>query len=147
MTPAQEFQASPRRKRRKRVAYHEAGHAVIARALGIRVREVVADDEIGQTRFVKGQSAPSSSGLVIAMGGPIAESVYLGKPLWPCGTDRTIAREAMAGITGRSRQAYRRAARRGIRHHWAVIERVAAELIRVGEIDGRRLDELIAEAS
>ncbi len=75
-------------------AYHECGHAVIARHVGARVLQVtiVPEDDDGPQRFGDTQvewRMPRHSrefqerAILVAMAGPVAEMIYGGDPFHP----------------------------------------------------------------
>jgi len=77
----QEARDQWRRHSIRATAFHEAGHAVVAAALGRDVYEVWTDGEGGgevQHRGEKGQT-PAAHKLAILLAGPCAEAILIGE--------------------------------------------------------------------
>jgi hypothetical protein len=133
-------------------AYHEAGHAVMALALGRPVHRVsvLADRErLGQCEYRKGVFRPSEDWLereaLIALGGVAAEALHTGDYAWDA-ADRDLRyvrdlAEQRAGPRQAERLERRLLAK--AEHllakdgHWRAVELIAAELLRRGAISGR----------
>ena len=133
-------------------AYHEAGHAVLALALGRPVHgvSVLANrDRLGVCEFRKGVYRPSEDWvereILIALGGIAAEAIHTGDYAWD-EAERDL--QYVRGLT--EQRAGRRQAERLERRmlakaehllakpgHWQAVELIAAELRRCGEISGR----------
>jgi ATP-dependent Zn protease len=137
---------------RQATAYHEAGHAVIAMALGRPVRAVSIlpnGDFLGTCHFHKGVFRPSKDWLeqeiLIAVAGVAAEAIHTGEHAWEGATrDFQYARRLAARRAG-DRQA-ERLLRRSLakvenlfadEQHWKAVELIAAELLQHGAISGR----------
>jgi ATP-dependent Zn protease len=133
-------------------AYHEAGHAVVALALGRPIHRVSVlpnRERLGQCEFRKGLVRPSEDWLereiLIALGGVAAEARRTGVYAWDQATrDSRYVRDLAVRRAG-ERQAERLErrllakaehllAREG---HWRAVELIAAELRRSGTISGR----------
>ncbi len=133
-------------------AYHEAGHAVVALALGRPIHRVsvLPDGQfLGLCRFGKGAFRPSEDWLereiLIALGGLAAEARYSGDYAWDAADrDRQYVRQLAVRRAG-ERQAERLERRllAKAEHllaqegHWAAVQLIAAELLRRGVISGR----------
>jgi ATP-dependent Zn protease len=133
-------------------AYHEAGHAVVALALGRPVQRVsvLPDREhLGCCAFRKGAFRPSENWLegniLIALGGIAAEARHTGTYGWDAAAhDRQYVRRLAVQRAG-ERQAERLERRllAKAEHllaqegHWRAVELIAAELLRRGAISGR----------
>jgi hypothetical protein len=135
---------------RDAATHHEAGHAVIARALGVDVRCVeigAALDDLGSC--IHTIPAAADLDIMITMAGPLAESRYMGQPVdwidWGHRDDATV-RELLPRAE-RSREALEIKTAAMIDEHWRAIGFVADELSIIGRIDGAYLDELIAAAA
>ena len=90
-----QMEARFRRNRRKH-AHHEAGHAVLARRLGVPVLRVVIGpvmfrsggrfhpdaDSFGETAFGGDDLGPSPRTIILTMGGPMAEYRFRGREDW-----------------------------------------------------------------
>jgi ATP-dependent Zn protease len=133
-------------------AYHEAGHAVVALALGRPIHRVsvLPDGQfLGLCQFGKGVFRPSEDWLereiLIALGGIAAEARHTGDYAWDAADrDHRYVRHLAVQRSG-ERQAERLErrllskaehllAREG---HWRAVELIAAELLRRGTISGR----------
>jgi hypothetical protein len=134
-------------------AYHEAGHAVAALALGRPVHgvSILADrDRLGLCAFGKAVFRPSEDWLerevLIALAGLAAEARHTEHYAWgEAARDLQYARGLLRDRAG-SERAARRLERRmlakvehllGQPGHWRAVQRLAAELLRAGQISGR----------
>jgi Peptidase family M41 len=135
-------------------AYHEAGHAVMALALDRPVTSVSirpARDTLGTCAFGKAVVRPTEDWLeremLIALAGLAAEARRTGAYAWAgAGRDQGYAEDlALKRADGNPRKA-KRLLRRvlakaehllGQEGNWRAVERLAAELLRLGEVSGR----------
>jgi ATP-dependent Zn protease len=133
-------------------AYHEAGHAVVALALGRPIHRVsvLPDGQfLGLCRFGKGVFRPSEDWLereiLIALGGLAAEARLTGDYAWDAADrDRQYVRQLAVQRAG-ERQAERLERRLlakaehllGQEGNWRAVELIAAELLQRGVISGR----------
>jgi ATP-dependent Zn protease len=142
-------------------AYHEAGHAVAALALDRPVVKVSVRpdrDRLGICAFGKPVFRPSEDWLerevLIALAGMAAEARHTGTyHREAAGRDLRYARSLALQRAGNERQAERLERRllakaehlldRGA--NWRAVERIAAELLRAGEISGRQARHLYEE--
>ena len=133
-------------------AYHEAGHAVVALALGRPVHQVSIRpdrERLGVCAFGKAVFRPSEDWLereiLIALGGVAAEARHTGDYAWDgAARDRQYVRRLAVQRAGERRagrlerrllaKAEHLLAQEG---HWRAVELIAAELLRRGEISGR----------
>src|SRR5216683_3178433 len=133
-------------------AYHEAGHAVVALALGRPVHHIsILPDrkQLGHCEFGKGVFRPSEDWLereiLIALGGVAAEARHTGDYAWDgAARDRQYVRRLAVERAGERRaerlerrllaKAEHLLAQEG---HWRAVELIAAELLRCGAISGR----------
>ena len=138
---------------RAATAFHEAGHAVAALALGRPVAwaSIRPDRQyLGMCAFGKGVFRPSEDwverGAIIALAGPAGEAGFTGEIDWEGARhDHDYAFELARGRGGDDRKANRLVKRwlakadhlLGHDTHWEAVERIAAELLRVEEISGR----------
>jgi hypothetical protein len=144
-------------------AYHEAGHAVMALALGRPVDRVSVrsrNEWLGSCAFRKPVYRPSEDWLeremLIALAGLAAEAIRHGDYPWDAAKhDHRYARSlALERAGGNARQAERLEHRMLAKaehllqqaDHWAAVERLAAELLRLGEISGRTARHLFDQA-
>ncbi len=133
-------------------AYHEAGHAVAALALGRPVQRVSVlpnQERLGHCEFGKGVFRPSEDWLereiLIALGGLAAEARFTGAYAWHgAARDRQYVRQLVVQRAGERRA--ERLERRMLAKaehllsqecHWRAVELIAAELLRLGAISGR----------
>lgn len=157
----------------RRLAYHEAGHAVVARALGIRVVRIEAPHQPParwQTWYapVPPTRAGALRGLIVATAGACCERLH---GLYPPITYTADGRARLAGFTSDAEDVreilgwclrlhpnfpeclrYWIYAIRRARHiltrpkHAAAVAAIAGALQRVEMLSGPALDRLIAEA-
>ncbi|MBI1915758.1 MAG: cell division protein FtsH [Planctomycetes bacterium] len=134
-------------------AFHEAGHAVMALVLGRPVACVSVlptRQFLGTCEFGKAVFRPSEDWLeremLIALAGLAAEARHSGDYAWDGAVrDRDYAEGLALQRAGNVRKASRLLRRMlskaehllGQDVNWRAVERMAAELLRVGEISGR----------
>ena len=133
-------------------AYHEAGHAVVALALGRPVHKVSVlpnRDRLGWCEFRKGVFRPSEDWvereLLIALAGMAAEARHTGTyDRAAAGRDLRYARGlVLQRATERSAERLERRMLAKVENllddegHWRAVELIAAELLKVGAISGR----------
>jgi ATP-dependent Zn protease len=138
-------------------AYHEAGHAVAAMALGRPIQRVSvrADhDYLGLCKIQKGVFRPSEDWLereiLIALGGIVAEARHTGHYAWEgASRDRQTVRRLAVQRAGEARadRLERRLLAKaehllGQEGHWRAVELLAAELLRRGAVSGRAARDL-----
>jgi ATP-dependent Zn protease len=142
-------------------AYHEAGHAVMALALGRPVDRVSVrpnSEMLGVCHFRKPVFRPSEDWLereiLIALAGLAAEARHTGVYAWDeAGRDRRYVEELALQRAGSAKQAARLERRllSKAEHvlsqdgNWRAVERLAAELLRRGEVSGRAARHLFEE--
>jgi ATP-dependent Zn protease len=133
-------------------AYHEAGHAVVALAVGRPVHRVSVlpnRDRLGICEFGKGVIRPTKDWLeqeiLISLGGIAAEARRTGAYAWEeAGRDLRYVRRLAIQRAG-ERQAERLERRMLAKAEnlladeelWRAVELIAAELVRLGSISGR----------
>jgi hypothetical protein len=142
-------------ERRPLIAYHEAGHAVIGRVLGVPIRHAsIEPKDLGceghVTRVDIGRKLTkfSETDVIWTMAGYIAERKFTGKPSDGGRGDDAFIRYHTAQYISKPKL---RTARNNLRartaelveEHWNAIHEVALELLRVGTISGDRIDEVI----
>jgi ATP-dependent Zn protease len=133
-------------------AYHEAGHAVTALALGRPVQRVSIlpnRERLGHCEFGKGVFRPSEDWLereiLIALGGLAAEARFTGSYAWNgAARDRQYVRQLAVRRAGERRaERLERRLLAKVEHllsqecHWRAVELIAGELLRQGAISGR----------
>ena len=141
-------------------AYHEAGHAVMALALGRPVAGVsvrARRENLGLCEFGKAVFRPTEDWLereaLISLAGLAAEALHTGEYSWE-GAAKDLD---YAGDLARQRAGGRKAERLLKRllskaehllnrpENWRAVERLAAELLRLGEVSGRAARHLFDE--
>jgi ATP-dependent Zn protease len=143
-------------------AYHEAGHAVVALALGRPIHRVSIlpnHERLGQCAFGKAVFRPSQDWLeqeiLIALGGLAAEARHTGNYAWDEASRDLRYVRGLAVQRAGERQAERLERRllSKVEHllyqeaHWRAVELIAAELLRLGEISGRAARHLFDRAA
>jgi hypothetical protein len=142
-------------------AYHEAGHAVAALALGrpvARVSVLPNRERLGACHFQKGVFRPSKDWveqeIIISLAGLAAEARHTGEYARDAaGRDLRFVRDLAVQRAG-PRQAERLERRllAKTEHlladdgHWRAVEAIAAELLTRGEISGRAAKHLFEQA-
>ncbi|WP_342710083.1 hypothetical protein AAFG13_37890 [Bradyrhizobium sp. B124] len=107
---------------REITTYHEAGHAVIARALDVEVACVVIISVMGCMGHVwRGPPVPRQ--ILITMAGPSAEARFTGRMLCAADDEATITR-AMTQLPA-PREHYEAKAKMLVAESWRAIEIVA----------------------
>jgi ATP-dependent Zn protease len=133
-------------------AYHEAGHAVVALALGRPVQRVsVLPDRVhlGLCEFGKGAFRPTEDWLeremLIALGGVAAEARHTDNYAWD-GAARDLQYVRLLAVQRAGERRAQKLERRllaKVEHllaqegHWRAVELIATELLRCGAISGR----------
>jgi ATP-dependent Zn protease len=144
-------------------AYHEAGHAVAALALGRPVQRVsirANEEYLGTCHFGKGVFRPSEDWLeremLIALAGIAAEGRHTGRFDWDAaGRDRAYAYQLAVQRAGNPRQAERLITRMlskteyllGRDGNWRAVEMIAAALMRGEVISGRAARHLFEQSN
>jgi ATP-dependent Zn protease len=137
---------------RLEVAYHEAGHSVLARVLGLRAGRATLRDRDGRAKsyFCPGDCI---DGVLAVLGGRAASEELLGyADEFGCSTDDRAALELLmaSGIIEREpwyakvvRRQLLAQARDLIRKHRGAVERVAHALLDRGTLSGWEIDQII----
>jgi hypothetical protein len=130
-------------------AVHEAGHAVVARALSLEVVRV----ELKFCRVGRCRDDPIArwSQAIVAVAGPAAEQRHAAYPwdvqsrLWRAywRADRRNAEHWLGLISGVTLAQCKAMARYYVGEHWHAIVRVAEALAAEGELSGARLEALV----
>ena len=143
-------------------AYHEAGHAVIALALGRTVHTATVRpnrERLGEVRFAKGAARPTDDWvereILIALGGMAAEARHTGtyEPAAAAQDLRFVRRLALERKSDRQVERYEQRMLDKVEYmladegHWRAVELIAAELMRHGEISGRAVRHLFERAT
>lgn len=143
-------------------AYHEAGHAVVALALGRPVHRVSVlpnRDRLGQCEFGKAVFRPSEDWVerevLISLAGLAAEARHTGTYGWDeADRDlRYVRRLLTATRTDRQAEKQERRLLSKVEYlladdgNWAAVEAIAAELLKQGVISGRAARHLFDRAT
>lgn len=143
-------------------AYHEAGHAVVALALGRsihRVSVIPGQELLGKCEFKKGAYRPSEdwleSEILIALAGLAAEARHTGEyDTLAAGRDLRYVKQLAAQRAGeRQIERFQRRMLSKTEHlladegHWKAVELIAAELVKHGMISGRAARHLFDRGS
>ena len=143
-------------------AYHEAGHAVIALALGRAVQRVSilpGRGWLGRCEFKKGRVRPSEDWLereiLISLAGAAAEARHTGAFAWDGASAdlRAVRRLAVQRASERQAERLERRLMAKVEHllnqagHWRAVELIAAELLRCETISGRAVRHLFDQGS
>ncbi len=142
-------------------AYHEAGHAVVALALGRPVQRVSilpTSDHLGRCEFRKPVVRPTDDWLeqeiLIFLAGLAAEAKHTGDYSWD-GARRDCLHVRRLAVKRAGEKQAERLQRRllsKVEHmlaqedHWRAVERIVAELLRCGVISGRAARHLYDQA-
>jgi ATP-dependent Zn protease len=133
-------------------AYHEAGHAVVALALGRTVHKVSVlpnRERMGECRFGKGNTRASDDWIereiLIALGGLAAEARHTGTYATDEATQdlRFVRRLARERKSERQVERYEKRMLDKVEYmladeaNWKAVELIAAELLKHGTISGR----------
>lgn len=124
----------------REVAFHEAGHCVVAMYLGCRVRAATIrpdDDCRGLVSFVQRSVPPLSvrQDIAISCGGPLAQWKFSGMR-----DDRGAFADDLALASAYSWQDFQAGALLALdilQKRWAAVRRIARLLLASGTIDGR----------
>lgn len=143
-------------------AYHEAGHAVVALALGRTVHKVSVlpnRERLGECRFGKGNVRPTDDWLereiLIALGGLAAEARFTGTySTAEAGQDlRFVRRLALERKSERAVERYEQRMLDKVEYMladegaWKAVELIAAELMKHGTVSGRAARHLFEQAT
>ncbi|HEY3802253.1 MAG TPA: hypothetical protein VGL61_06575 [Kofleriaceae bacterium] len=139
----------------KYVAYHEAGHAVVALAVGERIGRVWVDGRIGSARVLAtdhpSQLAADFARAIALLAGPLAQArcqhvsvvlamVMSSGPGGDCAKLRALVPDLGA------QESVERSAIAVVRHEWRAISRVAEALLKRGSLTAAEVRGLRASA-
>lgn len=151
------------------VAYHEAGHALVAHLLGGKVKQITIDpdnddgpDRFGDTqirwRRIANEKEFSQNVVQVCLAGPVAEMIYSGDPYHPgavpeWAADWRDAWEAAESLFSNERQRLRYLEQVSVElYHrmkeddfWAALAAVADHLLAYDTIEADEFDEIVAE--
>ncbi|MCI0703742.1 MAG: cell division protein FtsH [Planctomycetia bacterium] len=143
-------------------AYHEAGHAVIALALGRTIHKVGVlpnRERLGECRFGKGSAKPTDDWIereiLIALGGLAAEARHTGTYATDEATQdlRFVRRLALERKSERAVERYEQRMLDKVEYmladegNWKAVELIATELMKHGTISGRAARHLFEQAT
>jgi hypothetical protein len=144
----------------EKTAYHEAGHAVAAVRLGIRIASVTIDsgeDYSGRLHTLNGMDGASEhAGAVMLMSGEAAQNIFAPRSCsFVNGLSEKdhyllmhwLRQNGHPGFEdhGRLEQKYKRAARAFVREHWPSVDRVALALLERQTLRGPDVHQIISE--
>jgi len=152
------------------IAYHEAGHALIALLLGGKVKQVTIEpdnddgpDRQGDTQVLWRRSADSekefaNKAVQVSLAGPVAEMIYSGDPYHPGFVAEWAAdwheaweaavllhpneRQRLAYLEQISIQLYHRLKEDDL---WAVLASLADNLLAHETLEGEQVEEIVGE--
>jgi hypothetical protein len=131
------------------IAHHEAGHAVVARALGLPIVEVAIDPTSGGHNRYRASEPPA--GWTATNDGAVLFAGYLAEIRWCVGElhgsddDRAKAEQLIGeGLDARMAE---RIASDILDRHGSDVERLADALIRNRRLTGEQIDELLGRAA
>ena len=143
-------------------AYHEAGHAVVALALGRAIQRVSIlpnESRLGACEVKKGRVKPSDdeleTAILIFLGGLAAEAKFTGRYGWGgASQDLEQVRSMCLSRAGNEKRAEKLAGRMldKVEHllhqsvHWSATKRIADELLKSTTISGRAARHLFEES-
>jgi hypothetical protein len=131
---------------REVTAFHEAAHAVFARALGMYVKHAtIKPDHESSGHVLIRWSQDHEKNLLVDMCGHIAQRIHNPNSSFGAADDARHTRDRIKamGKSARRWSVYQAGARKLVLAHWPAISAVAAELMRVETISGRRVDALM----
>lgn len=143
-------------------AYHEAGHAVVALALGRAVQRVSilpGHAWLGRCEFQKGRVRPLEDWLereiLISLAGAAAEARHTGAYAWDGASAdlRAVRRLAVQRAGERQAERLERRLLAKVEHllnqagHWQAVELIAVELLRRETISGRAVRHLFDQGN
>jgi ATP-dependent Zn protease len=133
----------------ERSAYHEAGHAVAGRALGLpcgRATIVPKQGEHAGYAIVGSRGAPVQHRIVVGMAGAAAEAEYFGAAVCDGVDGERIDRLIVqTGLSEGTLDRLRQQTHALLSRHWNSVERVAEALLVRRRLAGHEIDALIEE--
>jgi ATP-dependent Zn protease len=139
----------------KAIAFHEAGHAVVALALGCVVHGVAiapccGEQRLGELRvsFSKNKVRGATQATMVPLGGSIAQHAACPGSARGDDIDLRIAFDAAAYLASNPRRfldLMQRRTKKIIERHWREVEAVAAALQGRGKLTGEEIDALFRE--
>jgi hypothetical protein len=152
------------------IAYHEAGHALMALLLGGEVRVVTiepdrddgperqGDTQVLWRRSTDGEKEFARKNVQVSLAGPVAEMIYTGEPYHPgfvaeWAADWREAWDAAAGLEAHERKRLKYLEDVSIRlyrrfqeeDHWAAIAALADNLLAHETLEWEQVEEIVGE--
>ena len=144
-------------------AYHEAGHAVMALALGRPIQQVTIEADakrLGHCEIKKGTFRPNPDALetaiLILLAGVAAEARHRGVYDWGGASQDLRDVRELCSLRASGQKQIERLERRMLdkaEHvlsqsgHWTAVERIAAELLRIKTVSGRAVRHFFEQAA
>jgi hypothetical protein len=151
------------------VAYHEAGHAVVARLLGVRVKHLTiipGSDFIGAVLYEKimhrispdNENSPRTQRRIenyvrIQLAGHIAQKIHSPRSRYGAGADRGSTTRLALAVNNNSDELAKAwlqwlkvGVTRMLKHYWNVVEAVAQELAKEKDLDAEQFEAIWAKA-
>jgi ATP-dependent Zn protease len=137
----------------KRVAFHEAGHAVIANALGVKLdHATIRPKSFATAGYVAPevfQKTFSPEDIIWSFAGAIAEEKFSGERCERSDTDNWHIRYHLGMMPRREKRKLVRAELKAraiqlVEDHWEAIIDVANELLRKGTMTGERIAVIVS---
>jgi hypothetical protein len=129
----------------KAIAFHEAGHAVVALALGSKVRVV----EIGPRPHAHCAHRTETNKAITALAGDLAEQRACPWSPWDAEVDFRVACDTAEHLApaapAEALERFLDQARALLDRHWREVEAVAAALLGRGKLTGKEIDALFCE--
>lgn len=127
------------------VAFHEAGHAVVALALGSKVRVV----EIGPRPAAHCAHRTPTNNAITALAGWLAEQRACPNSPWAADVDFEVACDSAEHLAPAASlealKGFLDKAKALLETHWLEVEIVAAALLARGKLTGEEIDALFCE--
>lgn len=132
------------------LAYHEAGHAVVAHLLGLEVQDACVEPDFGVTYVDYGERELCAERALVALAGPLAHCRYAnpagGSLFFPKGntSDFAIYEASQKFLPFAHEQTVSDLAA-VLEAHWPAVSAVAAALLKRGKLTGAQVVQLVAE--
>ena len=132
-----------------RVAYHEAGHAIVAAVLDVEIDVATAGPKAGRVAYILPPHLSDAERIMMAMAGDVAELIQYKRRDLSFGTlqDERVWRSFIADLPDEEQHRYlahcRKETRRILKAHWRAVEHVARVLADVGTMPGAEIKRIV----